>query len=712
MGVETEANHHGVVAGVSERPFEFQRLFAEVRGRLLGEPAALRLGRYLVGERIGAGGMGVVYAGHDPELGRKVAIKLVRPDRSGTSRTARDRLLREAQAMARISSPHAVTVYEAGTFGEQVFIVMEHVAGTTLSQWLAEAPRTWSKVQEVFAQAGRGLWAAHQAGLVHRDFKPDNVLVGADGRARVADFGLAHAAAEAAGLGTGEAPALGHVRGASSTATGALVGSLPYMSPEQHRGAPVDARSDQFSFCVALWEALYGQRPFVAATPEGLRAQVLAGLLTPAPEGVRAPAALRRIALRGLQVDPGRRYPDMAALLVELERVGRRRGRAGLWAAGAALAAGIIGAWSNEHVLEDPCERAGEEARGAWGEPQRAAVRRAFLATGQPEALEVWTQVAARLDAYAEGWAAARAGACRAANMSDGSGPKEQAHLELACLDRGLGELRALVAAFSDDAEVVLGNAVKAAVKLRPLAGCRERPEQSLLVAPSDPTVAVQVQGLAGRLDEIEALLKAGEIERALPRAREAAALAEVLGHDFTTAEALVLLGSLQSQAKDYGAAEATLLSAALAAERGGNRSALARARTELVVAVGYGQGRAQEALTWSAQALNAIEVGRDPIEVRLRTALGLIHARQGDRDRAQREFEQALALAQTLLGPEDHGVATVFRHLAELHAAAGDLPAARRRLAQALAIRRRTLGASHPDTLATEAQLAALAER
>jgi tetratricopeptide (TPR) repeat protein len=221
--------------------------------------------------------------------------------------------------------------------------------------------------------------------------------------------------------------------------------------------------------------------------------------------------------------------------------------------------------------------------------------------------------------------------------------------------------------------------------------------------------VAVQVQGLAGRLDEIAALLKAGEIERALPLARGAAAQAELLGHDFTTAEALVLLGSLQSQAKDYVAAETTLLAAALAAERGGNRSALARARTEMVVAVGYGQGRAQEAVTWAKQALNAIEVGRDPIEVRLRTALGLVHARSGDRVAAAREFEQALALAEGLLGPEDHGVATVFGHLATLHMEAGDVAAARRRLTQALAIRRRTLGPSHPDTVATEARLAGL---
>ena len=693
-----------------ERPIAFQRLFSEVRGRLLGEPGgALRLGRYLVGERLGAGGMGVVYAGVDPELGRKVAIKLVRPDRAGARGAARERLLREAQAMARISSPHAVTVYEAGTWGEQVFVVMELVDGATLTQWLQQSPRTWREVQEIFVQAGRGLWAAHQAGLVHRDFKPDNVLVGSDGRARVADFGLAHAAAEAALTGEGASLPAGQVRGASSTATGALVGSLPYLSPEQHRGAPVDARSDQFGFCVALWEALYGRRPFVSATLEGLRAQVLAGAIAAPPEGARVPAALRRIALRGLQVDPARRYPDMAALLAELERVGRGRGRAALWAAAAALAAGAIAAWRIDPVVEDPCEGAGSEAAAAWGPDERAAVRRAFLATGRPEAAQVWSQVAARLDAYAGDWAAARGAACRAANESEGTGPKEQAHLELACLDRGLGELRALVSAFTEDAEPVLANAVKAAVKLRPIEGCRERPEQSLLVAPSEPAVAVQVQALAGRLDEIAALLKAGEVLRALPRAREAAAQAELLGHDFTTAEALVLLGSLQSQAGDHAAAEATLFAAALAAERGGNRAALVRARTELVVAIGYGQGRADEALRWGALALNTMDRGRDPLEVRLRTALGLVHARRGDRAEAGEELAQALELAESTLGPDHIGVATVLGHLAALQAEDGQIEAARELLTRALEIRRRTLGASHPDTQQTAARLAAL---
>ncbi|MEZ4450124.1 MAG: serine/threonine-protein kinase [Nannocystaceae bacterium] len=478
-----------------QRSVEAQRLHDRVRGLLFGEPAApTHLGRYEVGERLGAGGMGIVYAGYDPELGRRVAIKLVRPDRAGdlAGRSARDRLLREAQAMARLSSPHTVTVYEAGTYGDQVFVVMEFVAGMTLSQWLLRSPRSWREVQAIFLEAGRGLLAAHRAGLVHRDFKPDNVLLGDDGRARVADFGLAAAVAEAVASGAGVGVAAGRVQGAdagvvevvaagrahgvdeagegagagagrvmpddegsprsrafaergsaSGTIAGAQIGSLHYMSPEQHRGAAVDARSDQFSFCVSLWEALYGASPFPATTVDELRERVLAGAVARPLEAGRVPAALRRIALRGLQVDPARRYPDMAALLAALERVGRRRGALviGLGAATlvGALALGLV---IRRPDPRDLCDDAGAEAAAAWGDPQRAAVRRAFQGTGRADAAAVYAQVAERLDAYASEWVGARRDACRAANLAEETGASEVAHLQIACLDRGLGELR------------------------------------------------------------------------------------------------------------------------------------------------------------------------------------------------------------------------------------------------------------------------------
>ena len=203
-----------------------------------GLPAGVRLGRYVVLERLGAGAMGVVYSAYDPELDRRVAVKLVRAEaeRGESSAGARGRRLTEAQTVARLNHPSVITVYDVGTVGDRVFIAMELVDGGTLAAWRAERPRSRGEILELFLRAGEGLAAAHDAGVVHRDFKPDNVLGGKDGRLRVTDFGLARAAKP----------------GANAVPTVEIVGTPAYMSPEQFRGEPADARADQFAFCVAL----------------------------------------------------------------------------------------------------------------------------------------------------------------------------------------------------------------------------------------------------------------------------------------------------------------------------------------------------------------------------------------------------------------------------------------------------------------------------
>jgi hypothetical protein len=257
------------------------------------------LGRYTVLERIGQGGIGEVFAAHDPELNRIVAAKMLRPGLAGQSPEARARFQREAQAMARLSHPNVVAVYDVGSVGDRVYVAMERVEGPTLEAWLAERPRGWREVLEVFVQAGLGLEAAHAAGLVHRDFKPSNVIVG--DRVRVADFGLARVAAEAEPT---EVPAATVLDGVV-TQTGATLGTPAYMAPEQRAGGPPSPRSDQYSFAVALHEALYGARPG-----------------EPAKKGWnRPPARLRRVVQRGLSVKPADRYPTMSELLRALSRV-------------------------------------------------------------------------------------------------------------------------------------------------------------------------------------------------------------------------------------------------------------------------------------------------------------------------------------------------------------------------------------------------------
>jgi hypothetical protein len=247
--------------------------------------------------------MGEVFAAHDPELDRIVALKVLRPGLAGESPEARARFQREAQAMARVSHPNVVAVYDVGAVGEQVYVAMEWIEGPTLAAWLLERPRGWREVVEVFLEAGRGLEAAHAAGLVHRDFKPSNVIVG--DRVRVADFGLARVAAcdEAA---KPPAPTLLH---GVVTETGEALGTPAYMAPEQVAGAPPSSQSDQYSFAIALHEALCGARP---AEDAGAGARNVWN---------RVPARVRRVVQRGLSTNPADRYPTMFEMLRDLSSV-------------------------------------------------------------------------------------------------------------------------------------------------------------------------------------------------------------------------------------------------------------------------------------------------------------------------------------------------------------------------------------------------------
>ncbi len=333
--------------GMAGEDVEARQLYAKVTARLFGEPEIpVRIGRYRVLQRLGAGAMGVVYAAIDDELGRKLAIKLLH-DSFACDPTGRARLLREAQAMARLRHHNVVVVYDVGTHDDQVFIAMELVSGHTLSAWLAASRRSVAEVLACFHQAGAALAAAHRAGVLHRDFKPENILVEVSGRVCVLDFGLARALAE---------PAPGDPSDSLSeplTRTGSILGTPAYMAPEQLRGAAVDARADQFSFCVALYEALYGERPF-ATLP-----RFAAATVSHQPRDGRVPTWIRRAVLRGLAEDPAQRFPDMDALLAALTR-SRSRSRSRLVGAGLLVAVGVgVGAW----------------VARAWQPPERVTAR-------------------------------------------------------------------------------------------------------------------------------------------------------------------------------------------------------------------------------------------------------------------------------------------------------------------------------------------------
>jgi len=298
-------------------------------------PVGTHIGRYVVGPVLGIGGMGVVHEAEDRELGRKVAIKLLRP--GAASAEGQARLRREAQAMARLSEPNVVAVHDVGEHEGRVFVAIDLIDGVNLRRWLGERKRRVHEIVAVLAGAGRGLAAAHAAGVVHRDVKPDNVLVRRDGRALMTDFGLARAADSGEPAPPGAARADG-----VTTDSDSILGTPAYMSPEQLAGDTIDARSDQYSFCATLYEALYGERPFGGKTLDELREAVTAGRLRPPPPGTRVPASLREVVARGLSVRPGDRYPSMEHLLAALGRDRTRVPRAiATLAASLALAAGV-----------------------------------------------------------------------------------------------------------------------------------------------------------------------------------------------------------------------------------------------------------------------------------------------------------------------------------------------------------------------------------
>ena len=353
---------------------------AKVGGSLFGERTKPpKIERYWLLERIGVGGMGEVYGAYDPDLDRKVALKLVNPARVDADNEAR--LYREAHGLARLSHPNVVQVYGVGRSEQQVYIVMEFVRGVTLQAWLdgPEQPRTWREILRVFIEAGRGLAAAHGAGLVHRDFKPSNILIGDHDRVRVIDFGLA------------SPEALGPKSEDATRRNLLTSGTPPYMSPEQFTSGDIGHRSDQWSFCVALYEALLGSRPFKGKDIPSLRAAITQGAVPVPPRGA-VPEGVWRVLKRGLSVDPNHRYPNMDALLAALEGTlgPRHRLRLGIIATAGASLFAIVAVVGLSEEPEAPCARAGAEIQAVWGPPSQNRAQNAIKATGLSYAASTW----------------------------------------------------------------------------------------------------------------------------------------------------------------------------------------------------------------------------------------------------------------------------------------------------------------------------------
>jgi tetratricopeptide (TPR) repeat protein/predicted Ser/Thr protein kinase len=691
------------------------RASGDAGGPAEGLEVGASVGRYRVLERVGAGGMGVVYAAFDPELERKVALKFLRHDLGGgeAQQQFEARLRREAQAMAKLAHPNVAAVHDVGHYGGRVFVAMEFIEGPTLGRWLAQGPRPMRQVLETFAAAGRGLAAAHAAGLVHRDVKPENVLVGDDGRVRVVDFGLVRAdagAETAAGgdeptgagepMGGGESaggPALSPALGL--TVAGAIMGTPAYMAPEQHRGREADAKSDQFSFCVALYEALYGERPFAGRTLDELRAAVLAGRVRPAPRGARVPGWLRRVLGRGLSVAPEGRFASMAALLAALGHDPGRRARR--VAAGAAVVGLLAGGalWARPRV-EPPCRGSERHLVGVWDGARRRAVEAALRATGAPFAEAAAREVGRAFDAYAAGWAAQHAEACEATRVR-GEQTEELMGLRMACLDDRRHELRALGDRLIEADRDVAERAVQAAHRLSGLEACADaRALEAPVRPPADAATRAEVEALRTRLAEARALEHAGRYKEGLGAARALNERAGALGYRPLEAEASFLLGELSDRTGDYEAAGRALDHATWAAEAGRHDEALVRALSALVRVRGTHQARYDQVEHLAQRGAAVLERLGKPGELEggLRLELGRVHTEQGHYAQAEGELDRTLAALEQRYGPDDLRLTEALTARGVLAQRQVAVPQARSFFERALAIDRRALGDDHPE--------------
>lgn len=316
-----------------------------------------RVGRYVIDGRLGEGGMGVVWRALDPEVGRRVALKFVRAGSGGIDARLWSRLRREAQALARVRHPNVVGLYDVGNTTRGSYLAMEHLDGVHLRRWLERGVRTWQEKVDVLCQIAEGLLAVHRAGLVHRDVKPTNLLVGRDGRVVLLDFGLALGVAEAE-TGKNGVDAEDITMRTRMTRQNMVVGTTSYMSPEQLLGRELDARSDQFAFCVTLFEALFGQRPFPGKTPYELALAFEAGERPKIADRRDVPRHVCGAVMRGLRIDPSQRFANMVELVDALKPRRRWGGRwtlavagiglgLGLGIFGAALGASLLGAFAD-----------------------------------------------------------------------------------------------------------------------------------------------------------------------------------------------------------------------------------------------------------------------------------------------------------------------------------------------------------------------------
>jgi tetratricopeptide (TPR) repeat protein len=633
------------------------------RGGPTGHPdPGTRIDRYVIERPLGAGGMGAVSLADDPELKRKVCLKLLRPELVDPEDTqgTRSRLLREAQAMAQISHPNVVAVFDIGTNQGVVFIAMEYIEGWDLAKWLKLEPRRPQVVLDVFRAAGRGLAAAHRVGLIHRDFKPQNVMIGADGSVKVTDFGLARAelAREAdrvtgarAAAAPDEARSRPARRDADSlldsplTRTGTLVGTPAYMAPEQIAGEIIDARCDQFAFAVALHEALSGERPFAGSSLTEIFAATVEERVRPLPKRAGVSRRVRAAIARGLRSEPADRFPTMEAMLAEISPRGSRRV---VLAAAAALAIGG-GAVAAAAIMRPPgqdalCDGGPALAAAVWSDDGRARVRSAFVATGLRLAASTSSLVVRELDAYSAEWSAAHRDACLATRVRQEQ-TEDMLTLRMTCLERRRAELAAAVEILERPDAQLVDSAFMLPGNLSAVDDCADAEVLAApLPLPRDPGRRDRIAAARAQLARAKATADAQRWDQAREIADPVVKEADVLGWTPLVAEARLMAAQIDMQQARHDDAEKGFHAAALAGEQGGHDRVRAEAYLGLLE-INQIRSRHDEAMRWAGYARAVIErTGSQPgLLGKLSLLLGDTHADRGDSKSAIAEYRRAI---------------------------------------------------------------------
>ena len=743
MSDSDSAVRHWIASGYPE-PIEVQQALSRVESRLFHrESGPTKLSRYVLLKRIGSGGGGIVYVAYDSELEREVAIKVLHHRRARGHANGHARLLREAQTLARISHANVVAVHDVASYAVQelsswrsepvepsdgcgVFVVMDYVRGQTLGQWARASDRHWRERLDVLLAAGRGLAAAHASGVVHRDFKPSNVLIGDDGRVLVSDFGLATAQGQSdSEVDGGRSTVVPHRRPSRAhrdrdrmaaaaepipssgavwmrlTHGGAVLGTPEFMAPEQHRGEVADTHTDQYSFCATAFEILFGQPAFDGRSPDRLLELKLAGIVRPSDRhGV--PSRVERAILRGLEPEPTQRHPSLAVLLDELERGARQR-RQQVVAGAVAGVVGLVGVLAvvmhgQHQARAQACEQQANLIDDAWGDATRRAGQAAFLATEVPYATSVWESVAATLDGYAQRWSTMRSEVCLEVALAPAP-RREQLQRRAACLDRDLDRFGALSELFTNANTRIVERATHATAALPALDACLDDDRLAAEFGHRAGATGSAVGHVAATgLARAHNLLEAGEY------ARGRVLLDGMLGAEAThelvpmRAPALLLRGRIRAAQGDALGAEQDLFAAQLAAERVGDSETAVLSLAYMIPVKSSLLGRYDDAERSAEQAAAKLEHhrGSPQTEAALAYELGRLRVLQGRPESARRHLLDALDLVLTY-AHSDAPIARVRTQLGKALHKSGDFAGAARQYELAQEIWQRLAGPHHP---------------